>query len=507
MSEQVPVANSPGRARAPLFSFPQVMWYVFWIIIILGTMFTLRNPYVLIGSLLIGAAGSLVRHEGPLFLVIPRAIMFKIRYIRNGLVVRRSLTDAQVTYGDHVSALKGGFRIDAEQVILRVQDRGREIPLVRSRGRHSAIVLGESNGRLATADPMDRSTLDASASSVFASLTRVLEVGESIALAQVTRRADPSVSTHFISTRGSDALVVAKPTEEQHERRQRTLGSHAEVLERSWRRRHALVLNGFDPKGWKPRRLHKLTVDQIMKSSAVRGALEAEQSLSRAGADNAHIVSPLEFTSLLRDFQFLGDRIVDDKFKEFYDRADIIRAITSGKADTPKTWTGRFSPFPNRQIEVEHDYILLDGTFHRILWAEQFDFGPMPGGMFDSLFSMHCNYHVSLSAEVRDPEREEKVRNEKRDWRETISGMKRHRSVLDEEEMASEEAGKYTTFYSAGKPIHWRLLLAGSGSSYEEMEDSCAMIRDESKGLPLSLDTINDGDQLPWFWASLGTLY
>lgn len=240
-----------------------------------------------------------------------------------------------------------------------------------------------------------------------------------------------------------------------------------------------------------------------MASPAVRAALVAEEKLSAAGLSNPKVSTYPVFNQLFREILHLHeqelprDRAMDDQVNE------RVALANHERVEPSETFTYDDSPLPQMQQEVANNYLIFDGTYHRVLWIEDY----LSEGSFDALYSAPCDYFTGIYVEIKDLDRDDSLRQDRiRLTGQLKQWLKRNVTAQDEEVLKRLDDERHAAL-AFGQKVPWfRTLIIVSGRDLQELEDNQSILRNHlaRSNVRVKLRTVTGPDQLEWFFAALG---
>lgn len=515
MSDRIRLYRSAGAPVTPYFTRYHVAWYVMCggiaVVFLLGqvTRFSALFFLATLAFMLLGVFGAF--NDRPLFMAPAQALRVVWRKFRHGQVVTHELTSRTMTYAAGVTPLKGLFNITTKIVVLILPGgRELEVPLFMSNKSHSIVVVGVNSGSTEVASARERATIDERRSQMLATMTSSLGPGNSFTQWVMTRRQGQHDGNLYLQSRL--ARSVLDPQDEVSERaRMREFSSDSLIAANGLVRRTGITVCASNPRSWRPRRLHRMTPSQIRQSRAVETAIGLQDGMKSAHIENGHILQPLEFALVAREFWSLGSDQDDFRLRSLLDRTAMLEEADFTKRtgnevgrDDARRLAQSISTLPEIQREVRNDCLIFDGSYHTVLWVVDSQDRDVPGGYYDPLFQVDCPNFTAFTGTIVPRSHDERSRNERGLLRESKMRMARNVSVADEFAQEREMEGKYSVYSSGGEAVYFRVITIPSGESYEELQDNIATTRTVARDLGVELRTIPASGQVSWFWAAFG---
>lgn len=498
------MSKVPSSSQKPFLSFPAVAWGGAWFVVAIG--FVTNSFFGFVGSIAIGLIGMSSMNEGPLYLVLYRKARYRWKKWRWGTAYRREFSARMLTPLRGVGPLKGLFKVtDALLQFRTLGNRLIQMPVLLNNRKHTVFIESGSIPAAAMADEGQYDAILEKEAGLYVDLAESLGLHNSLTIWSLHRAPDDTLDAQYASQRISDDFK--NPEDEYHAERIRTLDqTQSEVVDASWDRRRGLALTATNPGSWSEKKLDRLTAKQVQESAAVKTALLAEDKMRAIGMADASVCSLPQYRRLIREIMSVKQsKLSIARQRDMMDIVEVELAKKDNELVDPKSTFGDSDTiFPNMQRELGNDYMIFDGTYHRVIWITEY----LSRYGFEPLHTARCNYFVGVYADIQLAEKDDSLRQDKVRLvgqlkklrkRNVTAQDKAELNTLDEERFNALEYGRYVPYF--------RTLVIVSGADLDDLELNEKVLLDHlaRHNVRVKFQTVTGEDQLEWFFATLGS--
>lgn len=502
--------TSPGRAIKPRFSWPQAVWYLVFTTLSFGSMLILDVPpgYPLLLFFVVMPAGAINwRNEGPWFVYLVEVVAEKLRLMKNGVIYTRKLSEVNQFINTNGIKEKIPFDVAFRAIPFR-EIGGDETQLGvfdTNDGRHTGLLSTNGWGAGAASRGKDLAVYTQSLLAYLLDTAAVMKPGDRITFFNVRRSADAAHETRSYPNRVADEVLNAEPDDETAWAEKILLSTSTyQTLNNSWSTTQGVALSTAQPSYWKPRRLDKLTHEQIRGVPLVRMLADLQHGLSVLGLENVKLQSIFDMTKTLKESFEAGPELESFRSMLAYDRQ---QSELDPDADLESFDSLRLGPFPLQHISEHGGHLQFQGTLHKVMWVANFRSELLELGAIADVYEMPINSLVSVSLELRDERAASAGYRLQSDWLETF--RKRKGDMKDDPKVEQKESQTWAEWqdFRRGDSVsmNMRMIIVVSAQDEETLEDHAAMARETFNRNRMTLvDVHGSHQQLYWLMAALG---
>ena len=505
-----PFITSPGKPVKPRFSWPQVAWYLVFATLSFSSMLILNIPpgYPLLLFFVVMPAGAINwRNEGPWFVYLVEVVIEKLRLLRTGSIYTRRLSE--VNQFVNVKGINDRVPFDTKFRAIPVTDQeGGETQLGTldtPDSRHAGLLATNGWGASATSDGKDLMVYTQSLLSYLHDAAAVMKAGDTITLFNIRRPADVARETSSYPERVAEEVLNAGPEDGvAWAEKILLLDSTHHTLSQAWSTTQGLALSTAQPSYWKPRRLHKLTAEQIRNVPLVRMLADLQHGLSTLGLEDVKLQSIFDMTRTLKEAFATGPEL--DDFRSLL-ATDQRLSEQNPDASLEEFDSLRLGPFPTQHISEHGSYLQFQGTLHKVMWVANFRNELLELGAIAEVYEMPLDSMVSVSLELRDERVASAGFRIKSDWLDTF--RKRRGDFKDDPKVELEDRRVQAEWqdFRLGDSVSMfmRMIVVVSAQDEQTLEDRAEMARATFNRNRMTLvDVHGSHEQLYWFMAALG---
>lgn len=508
---QTPLQPTLGSAKRPLFSPPQVIWYIIFGGLAFLNMMTLdKGPAFTVTMVAIGVVGALpISHEGPLFIRIYVAFRHLWWRVRKGVLYNRKLSDAAKFYNQDGSRISAPFDVALQSIPLR-DTAGRDMQLATFStpdGRHSAMLSMSGWSAMAMADPGDAATYTSSMIGTLLDVLTRLKPGDRLTTFGCRRPADTTSYATYVAERVHEDILHATPDNpDRWEEREDLYATAEHIYGQGWDHTIGMVVNVPRPTYWRPGKLDKLTPAQIASAPLVQALKSLAIGLEASGLDEVRLQNLYEVARTIKSSWALGPEL--DRYRALV--ADDQARDAAGQFQSfLEADSLRIGPWPLSRVELHRDRMVMDGSNVRVLWVPNFAAEYAHLGAFEAVYRLPVPSLVSVSATVLDSRKSNRRLRNQADFKQAWGTLFRDSSLMQDPAKAKEleqaQAAWESFRANNSLALDIRMLIIVAGSSLEELDDNEAMAADQLEVMRLATQrVIGETDQLHWFFAALG---